>query len=70
MTPTFSYGLLGASGCGKTTILKSIVGQTQLTAGEVLTLGRAPGAPGSGVPGASIGYMPQVRLEAWELPRL
>ncbi|KAK3921154.1 ABC transporter G family member 20 [Frankliniella fusca] len=53
------YGLLGASGCGKTTILKSIVGQDHLTAGEVLTLGRVPGAPRSGVPGASVGYMPQ-----------
>ncbi|KAJ1525307.1 hypothetical protein ONE63_010129 [Megalurothrips usitatus] len=53
------YGLLGASGCGKTTILKNIVGQDQLTSGEVRTLGRTPGAPGSGVPGSGVGYMPQ-----------
>ena len=53
------YGLLGASGCGKTTLLKSVIGQTNLDGGAILVLGRQPGSPGSGVPGRAVGYMPQ-----------
>jgi len=54
------YGLLGASGCGKTTLLSCIVGQRQLNSGDINVLGMKPGIPGSGIPGARIGYMPQV----------
>uniref|UniRef100_A0A1I8QDG6 Uncharacterized protein n=1 Tax=Stomoxys calcitrans TaxID=35570 RepID=A0A1I8QDG6_STOCA len=53
------YGLLGASGCGKTTLLSCIVGQRQFNSGDVRVLGMKPGLPGSGVPGSRIGYMPQ-----------
>ncbi|XP_075149557.1 ABC transporter G family member 20 [Haematobia irritans] len=53
------YGLLGASGCGKTTLLSCIVGQRQFNSGDVRVLGLKPGVPGSGVPGSRIGYMPQ-----------
>ncbi|KAJ1526209.1 hypothetical protein ONE63_009368 [Megalurothrips usitatus] len=53
------YGLLGASGCGKTTLLTCIVGRRQLDSGSVRVLGLTPGAPGSGLPGPTIGYMPQ-----------
>ncbi|XP_053946025.1 ABC transporter G family member 23 [Anastrepha ludens] len=53
------YGLLGASGCGKTTLLSCLVGQRQLNSGEVTVLGMKPGQPGSGIPGARVGYMPQ-----------
>lgn len=53
------YGLLGASGCGKTTLLSCIVGQRQFNSGDVTVLGLQPGLPGSGIPGARIGYMPQ-----------
>ncbi|KAH8421163.1 hypothetical protein KR009_006986 [Drosophila setifemur] len=53
------YGLLGASGCGKTTLLSCIVGQKRLNGGEVSVLGVKPGEPGSGVPGSLVGYMPQ-----------
>lgn len=55
----FSYGLLGASGCGKTTLLSCIVGQRNLNGGEVTVLGVKPGEPGSGVPGSRVGFMPQ-----------
>lgn len=60
------YALLGSSGCGKTTVLRALVGQHQLTAGRVRVFGREPrarprSARGSdvGVPGPSLGYMPQ-----------
>ncbi len=53
------YGLLGPSGCGKTTFLNCILGALEVSSGELLVLGKAPGTPGHGVPGPSVGYMPQ-----------
>ncbi|XP_074597764.1 ABC transporter G family member 23-like [Brevipalpus obovatus] len=53
------YGLLGPSGCGKTSILKIVSGLMKPDSGVVRIFGYKPGLPGSGVPGAGIGYMPQ-----------
>ncbi|XP_052062173.1 ABC transporter G family member 20-like isoform X2 [Mytilus californianus] len=53
------YGLLGPSGCGKTTLLRCILGKLHLDGGHMVVLGNRPGAPGHGVPGSLVGYMPQ-----------
>jgi ABC-2 type transport system ATP-binding protein len=39
-------GLLGSSGCGKTTLIRSIVGVQRLAAGSVTVLGEPSGSPG------------------------
>ncbi|KAG5872403.1 hypothetical protein JTB14_000704 [Gonioctena quinquepunctata] len=49
------YGLLGASGCGKTTILNCIVGKNKVDDGEIWILGEKC----VGIAGSKVGYMPQ-----------
>jgi len=58
----YSYGLLGASGCGKTTLLRCVLGRLRIQSGKILILGKPPGAKGHNVPGNGVGYMPQVSI--------
>ncbi|CAG2112683.1 unnamed protein product, partial [Medioppia subpectinata] len=53
------YGLLGSSGCGKTTLLKCALGRLEPSKGSIHLFGRKPGSPESKVPGPGVGYMPQ-----------
>ena len=50
---------MGASGCGKTTLLSCIVGVRKLDQGDIWVLGGKPGERHSGIPGPRVGYMPQ-----------
>ncbi|OXA47292.1 ABC transporter G family member 23 [Folsomia candida] len=49
------YGLLGASGCGKTTLLSCVVGLRQLDRGDLIVFGQQR----NGHLGQLCGYMPQ-----------
>lgn len=54
--------MLGSSGCGKTTLLKCILGRLQLAEGHITVMGRPPGSRGHKIPGSDVGYMPQVTI--------
>ncbi|CAG9856407.1 unnamed protein product [Phyllotreta striolata] len=49
------YGLLGSSGCGKTTLLSCIIGRNKVDNGDIYVFGRNPDGP----LGSRVGYMPQ-----------
>ena len=57
---SFSYALLGASGCGKTTFLRCCLGFVQPSKGKIAVMGDPPGSRGTSIPGKDLGYMPQV----------
>lgn len=59
VSPGSIYGLMGASGCGKTTLLSCIIGMIPLDGGEITALGHKTKANEIQKAGHRIGYMPQ-----------
>ncbi|KAL7040383.1 hypothetical protein ACKWTF_000370 [Chironomus riparius] len=59
VAPGSIYGLMGASGCGKTTLLSCIIGMIPLDGGEITALGHKTQANEIQKAGHRIGYMPQ-----------
>ncbi|KAG5674741.1 hypothetical protein PVAND_004692 [Polypedilum vanderplanki] len=59
VSPGSIYGLMGASGCGKTTLLSCIIGMIGLDGGEITALGHKTKANEIQKAGHRIGYMPQ-----------
>ncbi len=57
-------GLVGPTGCGKTTLLKTLLGLVRPWRGEVRVLG----APVSRDTRARIGYVPQLETLDWQFP--
>jgi ABC-2 type transport system ATP-binding protein len=53
------FGLLGPNGAGKTTLIRSIVGLTRPSSGEITVFGLPAGAPGDVEGRRLIGYAPQ-----------
>ena len=51
------YGLLGASGCGKTSLLSILVGRRVVDSGRVTVMGGEPGDRACGVPGRKVGEL-------------
>ena len=57
VTPGQTYGLLGPGGCGKTTLIRLLLGVLRPSAGRATVLGRPVPSPATA---AIVGYMPQL----------
>ena len=60
-------GLLGANGCGKTTLLRAALGLTRVRRGETKLAGRAVDSLREGERARLTGYLPQERRVGWNL---
>ncbi|CAG2106321.1 unnamed protein product, partial [Medioppia subpectinata] len=53
------FALLGPNGCGKTTLLRIVLGRLKYKHGYIRVFGEEPGSDRSDIPGPGVGYMPQ-----------
>lgn len=63
-------GVVGPNGAGKTSLLRAGLGLLPLIAGEVWLSGQPLAELGPGERAALVGYLPQERRVAWNLPAL
>jgi iron complex transport system ATP-binding protein len=61
-------GLVGPNGAGKTTLIRAALGLTPLAAGHVSLGGRPLAALSERERAALVGYLPQERRVAWNMP--
>jgi ABC-2 type transport system ATP-binding protein len=57
VAPGQTYGLLGPGGCGKTTLIRLLLGVLRPSGGRAVVLGRSVPSPATA---AVVGYMPQL----------
>ncbi|MCI0526884.1 MAG: metal ABC transporter ATP-binding protein [Nitrospira sp.] len=57
-------GIVGPTGCGKTTLLKTILGAIDPFSGSVRVMGDSIGR----IPAGTIGYVPQLETVDWSFP--
>ena len=53
------FALLGPNGCGKTTLIRLILGRLKPKSGTIDVFGRSPDKNNSHIPATGVGYMPQ-----------
>ena len=70
VAPGEVLGVVGPNGAGKTSLLRAGLGLMPLEAGEALLAGRPVGALNPVERARLVGYLPQERRLAWNLPAL
>jgi iron complex transport system ATP-binding protein len=61
-------GVLGPNGAGKTTLLRAALGLQALAAGRIAIAGHDIGSLGPAAKARHVGYLPQERRLAWNVP--